>query len=273
MKKLLVNLGLPKTGTTYLGSILEKSNVISVSKIKEPTYFCKGDSFGYSLKDKVLVKGNLNRGINWYKSLFDESCLLFVDQSTQYWLHSAAVEVSAAEKFEVYPYVICRNSFDQIQSYIAHLRRGYLPEVTLENICNEDIAFKEYLTTMFEFSKINELKRGLLDGILYIDFKLLITRPDEVLEGIENYIGERVSFAVDQKEVSKNERGYPRFFWINAFITSKFVRAIGALLPSVIYNFLIPFRKKIIRINLKAGNSKWATTDCQYLKELFVHEG
>jgi hypothetical protein len=278
VNKLLANIGLPKTGTTYLGSVLKKSVGVSVSRVKEPSFFIKREHYDYPIIKKVMVKGNLERGHKWYISLFDETRSLLVDQSTQYWLNQKNVIDAASDKYEFYPYVICRNPIAQIKSYVAHLRRGYLPNRSLEEICQSDPEFKKYLISMYDFSKRSESKRGVIDGILYLDFDLLVSEASEICALISSYTGTdiRVTSSGDLVAKSdrtvKNERGYPKSFAINAFVTSSFVKRVGALTPSFIYSTLIAFRKWLIRFNLRPGNSQWAQADFEYLQVLLSFE-
>jgi len=276
--KLLVNFGLPKTGTTYLGNILKTSHKISVSKVKEPRFFINKKPNANSINKKIILEGNYNRGHEWYLSLFDNSSSLFVDQSTLYWLNSKSFEECISDRYELYPYIICRNPFEQIKSYIAHLRRGYLPNRPLNEICKSDPEFKKYIVSIYDFSKTTEKHRGVIDGVLYLDFDLLITDTQQIIDLISNYtmvdiqVKPSVNLATKDKQISENKRGHPKFYIVNSILTSVFAKKIGALIPSFMYVPLITLRKRLIRFNLKSGDSQWAVSDFDYLKELLNHE-
>lgn len=278
MNKLLINIGLPKTGTTYLGSLFKKFEFVSVSSVKEPSFFIKRGVAKSSIVKKIIVRGNRQRGNDWYRSLYDQSCPILVDQSTQYWIDSESVIDAASENYDVYPFIICRSPMAQIKSYVAHLRRGYLPNKSLKDICRSDQEFKDYLVAMYDFSNACDRKRGVIEGVLYLDFDMLVSSPSKIYELISSYTGadlRMVSFEhldPPTDSASKNERGHPRYFFLNAVLTSSFAKRIGALTPSFLYGSLIRIRKQLIRTNLKPGDSQWAHEDFEYLQALLGHE-
>lgn len=278
VNKLLINIGLPKTGTTYLGSLLKNFEMASVSSVKEPSFFIKRGLAESSIVKKILVLGNRHRGDAWYKTLYDQTCPILVDQSTQYWIETKSVIRAASENYDVYPFMICRNPMAQIKSYVAHLRRGYLPNKPLKEICSSDQEFKGYLVAMYDFSKACESKRGVIEGVLYLDFDMLVNSSSKICELISSYTGTDLRVTSSGRldpptdGASKNERGHPRFFFLNAFLTNSFVKRVGALTPSFLYGSLVRIRKRLIRTNLKPGNSQWAHEDFEYLQVLLDNE-
>lgn len=274
--KLLISLSLPKTGTTYLSGLLEKMDFCSVANIKEPTFFGERGYRGGGTLKKVVANGNLDKGIEWYKAVFDrsEGAKVLVDMSTQYWMCPEAVidQAVVAGVGEPVFINIRREPQEQLISYLAHLRRGYIPSRGLESLSELDSSFLDYLIKM---SKWTETYSGLQRKypsvqFVEVDFTELVKEPERVLGDILKEIGVEIKTCsnLGLESADRNKMSAPLIGWLNHLVFSEPVRNIGRKMPSSIYTRLIKLRKALVKANLKEGRSEHYEEDCHFIEKM-----
>jgi len=250
--KLIVNYGLPKTGTSFLGEIFkqDKHSSISVSKVKEPTFNEYDFRFGRStITDNIIVNGNFHLGKEWYINLFDDRNVL-LDLSTQYWIN----DIKLDGDLTIQKFLIRRDPFEQIISYISHLRRGYIPRKSLKSIIDSDRFFSKYLREMYEYGCHTYSSEFPNTNIKVFDFETLIKSPYEFSSNFSTFF----DFDFDcmlNLNVHKNSKSLPKNFYLNSLLMSRSVNSfIKDLVPKSMLTYLINFRKWLINSNLKYGD-------------------
>lgn len=270
MNKILVNIGLPKTGTTFLAKKLSLYTRYSLSSVKEPNFFLKAAAFdtGDKILRQVLAPGRYTDGDVWYKKLYgnkDESNndLTWVDMSTQYWLDMVQVVDNIKKSGYAAEYILIdREPMDQVTSYIAHLRRGYIPDIALKDIFINSEPFLRYITDMFTWPKryphiIRQC--GIEDRTQIINFKELISDEplpfiidtDEVTQTGNNKI----------RDVPENAMSYSKYPQLSNMMFSSAVRKIGRVLPPSVRSEMLNWRKKLQNKILVKGKSKHYNED------------
>jgi len=274
--KLLISLSLPKTGTTYLSGLLEKMDFCSVGDIKEPTFFGARDYRGGAILKKVVANGNLDKGIEWYKAIFDrgEGVSVLVDMSTQYWMCPEAVIDQAIVSGVGEPVFINirRKPQAQLISYLAHLRRGYIPAKGLESLSTMDSSFLDYLMKMGRWTETySELQKKYPDiQFIEVDFTELVKNPQSVLGDILKEMGSEIKTCsyLGLESADRNKMSAPLIGWLNHLVFSESVRNIGRKMPSSIYTRLIKLRKALVKVNLKEGRSEHYEDDCSFIEKM-----
>lgn len=274
--KLLISLSLPKTGTTFLSGLLEKTDFCSVSDIKEPTFFgVKGCGGGATLK-KIVANGNLDKGVEWYKALFDNrnGVNVLADMSTQYWMCPDAVvdQAMTAEVGEPVFINIRREPKDQLISYIAHLRRGYISSKGLDSLTSLDASFLDYLIKMSRWTDTYTCLKNKYPDAQFVDinFSELIKEPERVLDDLFIQMGADIKACSyrDLESAHRNKMSAPLVGWLNRLVFSEPVRTIGRKMPASIYTRLIRLRKALVKANLKEGSGEYYDEDCRFIEKI-----
>lgn len=265
--KLIVCLSLPKTGTTYLESLMRQLDVFVLPVIKEPNYFFQR-MHTQSLLDKIMSPGNLSRGHHWYLSQFEhgKTFATFVDLSTQYWSHYEKVIVNACTMFEPIFINIRRSRQDQLLSYLSHMRRGYLPNKDLHQICAAYPDFFTYLSEMAEWQSVYSMlnERFPDHDFLNIDFRELISSSESIMQQLVPNQNSKINLNL---AVNKNQMGTPKLHFLNQMIFSNFLRKIGRKMPGPAYSGLIRIRKQLANLNLNTGQGRWYLQDKKFIEE------
>ncbi|MDX2471416.1 MAG: sulfotransferase [SAR324 cluster bacterium] len=274
--KLLISLSLPKTGTTYLSGLLEKMDFCSVGDIKEPTFFGKRVYTGGVTLKKVVANGNLDKGIEWYKAIFDrgEGISVLVDMSTQYWMCPEAVidQAVVAGVGEPVFINIRREPQAQLISYLAHLRRGYIPPKGLALLSTLDSSFLDYLMKMSRWTETYSDLQKKYPNVQFVevDFSELVKEPESVLGDILGEIGVEIKTCsyLGLEHADRNKMSAPLIGWLNHLVFSESLRNVGRKMPSSIYTRLIKLRKALVKANLKEGRSKYYDEDCCFIEKM-----
>lgn len=258
----LVSLSLPKTGTTFLGSLLEDADGFVQSSIKEPSYFFNQPMRDGDVLRRCLVPGNAHRGREWYDSLYGKTTRdVRVDLSTQYWLHLDAV-IANTRPLNPRFVVIERNPVEQLKSYLGHLRRGYIPREELTRLTRLDSSFLNYLDSMAEYG---HHCRSILSkhGVTaeFLNFEQFVAKPNETLK---EHLGITVAQTATSKD--KNERAYPRYSLLNDALFSNRIRQLGRRLPESAYGPLVRLRKRVAKANLQQGEDQLAASDADFIE-------
>lgn len=270
-QKIYLSLSLPKTGTTFLEKYLANIPGYVFPVIKEPSYFIDRAVLSKSKYiNSSLVKGNHNKGLDWYRDLYLNSGenTLF-DMSTQYWMYKSDVLSKAVESgFEVHCLGIYREPKNQLLSYITHLRRGYIGEVPLNDICEDDLEFRSYLMSMMKWRESFEkfsAENSAINCHLF-DFKLLMENPHQELSKVFRDLpySEKVSSG---KKI--NAMSHPKIPYLNNLIFSEGLKRAGRLLPGSLYNMAVSARKTVVKLNLKEGEGKLYERDKSYIDTNF----
>jgi len=267
--KIYISLSLPKTGTTYLENLLSQFKGFLSPSIKEPSFFFQGNPAVGSIIKKVLVKGNFNKGYEWYLSLFPQrKDATLLDMSTQYWLYPEEVISEASKNYSPVFLYIKRDPLEQIISYVTHLRRGYIPDRSLEKLCAEDPIYFEYLQQMYLYqSKWESLANKYQEfSFIEVDFEILKTLPEKVLR---SFIDDEAQLLSLNYDVEKNPKSTPMWKMLNRILFSGVVRKLGRALPNVLYDFLINLRKSVVKKNLRKGEGSLYNEDVAFIKSHF----
>lgn len=270
MRKLYLSLSLPKTGTTYLGSLLSQLDCYELPSIKEPSFFFTIEETESKLLRSVLSPGNFSRGYSWYEGLFSGNCNV-ADMSTQYWLRAEEVLQCASDRYQPTFIVIKREPLSQLVSYVAHLRRGHIPDISLRELIEADVEFAAYLDKMKrwneEFDRLKEVYKNF--EFIELSFDELIVDPLSIIRSV---VGNGVDIWQIRNDAEKNSKSYPAFPLLNKLLFSGWVRAIGRMMPNIVYAKLVAFRKKLIKKNLKVGKGRYHEEDVKFIKEYFFQE-
>ena len=272
-----LSFSLPKTGTTYLGNILEAIGPpLSVSKIKEPSFFIDRQIDNKSCLTKILSSGNYHKGFKWYESLYPPQSHSKFDLSTQYWIDpikSLPNVLQHIDPSELITFSIKRNSVDQLVSYIGQLRRGYLKLDKLSSLLQQDSAFANYILQMYQWSCSDKVPLFASYNVKFkeIDFTDLISDP---ISSINKLFDLDIDFNKENLPVSSmNQRSKPRLSFINRLLFSSSLKGkLKSYTPNLLYPFLINLRKNIVKVNLQHDNSLngYYSADKEDLKE-FLH--
>lgn len=250
MNVILVNVGLPKTGTSFLGNILKQSDGLSVSTIKEPTYLVERSNKNKNkIMRRVLADGNSHRPLSWYLELFDQQKRIGVDLSTQYWMRK---EELTDVKVDQKRFIIYRDPKDQIISYYKHLRRGYLPEKPLADIVRCNPEFGMYMKSMYEFGVLSGSIED--EDIKVFEFSSLVNDPEAFFKSFTEWAGIEKNSQKIRFDVEQNVAGTPRNKFFNNLLMSEYLKKIKFIIPECFYNRAVLIRKKLIRNNLTQSN-------------------
>ncbi len=270
MKIHFIHVGLPKSGTSFMEGLLNQVENVSTGKLKEPTYvdLSNSDYDNSTYLNNVIASGNHSKGIDWYKDTFSNKSITF-DLSTQYWINTPTINL---ENINIIKFAIYRDPIDQIKSYIGHLRRGYLPDLPLDVLFENDSDFKRYIVDMYKYGKSLQYENNRND-ILIINFEDLITNPQLVIDKlIMSYEPEYKSKPLNLN-VNKNKKGTPKIKILNKFIMNRnYNNFIKRLIPNIFYSSLINLRKLIINSNLDTNHindGKFNKRDDETLELLF----
>lgn len=243
-------------------------------KVKEPSFFFSGEGYHSAILKDILSPGNNTRGVKWFFSLYKKSNSndsLMIDMSTQYWLHAKEVIDNALKDYDPTFFIIKRNSEKQLISYISHLRRGHIKNVLMRDLCAEDELFSNYLNKMYQWSKYFEQIKSQYPEVNFIEltFEELISKPFLCLKKLVPEIEDEIENTLDYG-VHKNPMSYPRFTFFNKLVFSKSTKLLGRIMPNFLYSSLINLRKKIVKINLKAGEGKFFSSDQSFINQHYT---
>lgn len=268
----IVSLSLPKTGTTYLAGLLSQLDGCELPTIKEPSFFFSMTQPKSKLLSSFLSPGNLSRGERWYEGLFPVGNeIICIDMSTQYWLYVEEILRQAHDLYKPVFLVIKRDPLDQLVSYVAHLRRGHIPDVSLRQLVEEDEEFANYLQRMKGWNEEFDRAQACWPNLRFVElsFDALVNNPREAVVTImgENDGIDQISF-----DIERNPKSYPAFPLLNKLVFSGWARRTGRLLPGFFYSSLVAARKALVKKNLKSGKGPFHEEDGKFIKEYFFQE-
>jgi len=271
VRKLFISLSLPKTGTTYLGALLSQMRSCELPIIKEPNFFFTNEESNCSLMQSILSQGNYSRGRDWYDNLFPSNQnICGLDMSTQYWLHVDEM-FQRTSKRNVTFLTIKRDPLAQLVSYISHLRRGHIQDVSLRHLVESHAEFEDYLNEMKHWNdKYDRIRAHHLDlEFIEVSFEELVTNPHSTIVSI---LGKDDKQGKINTKVEKNKKSYPVFPALNKLLFSQFIRKFGRMMPGKIYSSAVAFRKAVVKSNLKIGQGRFHEEDSQFIRECFFNE-
>lgn len=267
MRKLIVSLSLPKTGTTFLLSLLSQLACCSSPAIKEPSFFFTREDSESSLLNAILSPGNYLRGYDWYDGLFaSNGQSIAIDLSTQYWLRGDEVIKRSLENYQPLFVVIKREPVAQLVSYVSHLRRGHIPDLPLSRLVSDDADFAQYLERMKTWNHDFDTMKARYPDLSFTElpFDELVLDPRSAIVSL---IGSNNAVEQLDYEVRKNRMGYPVFPFLNRLLFSGGIRKFGRMMPDAIYTNLVGVRKSLVRKNLQDGKGKYHEADKIFIEE------
>ena len=277
---LLLSFSLPKTATTLLydASIMASSenDSISVSSIKEPSFFIENSDFISSSRilKKIVVSGNHFRGKNWFLKLYNQNSTIYFDYSTQYWLNPEKVITRARSLFpnqKIVAFAIQREPQQQLNSYISHLRRGYVDLGSLAESYKRDPDFASYLRKMYNWHYYDKKTffENLNTEYHEFSFERVIDNPFEVLSELTDL--DLPCFDISDLPKA-NPKSVPMIPYLNNLLFSnRLASFFKRRLPSALYTFLVVFRKSIIKLNLSTSmSSKNSNNDANFIQHIFL---
>lgn len=273
--------GEQKAGTTYLYNYLNQHPQVSMSVVKEPSFFCKDlikDSISFHQKNYYYDYTNLDQ----YHNLFKDFSKKVVGEASSTYLYSK----KAAEKIHQYnPEAKIIISLREPVSFLYSLHNQYLKETT-EDV-NDFLKAYNLTETRKKSNKIpsrvrspslvyykerikyvKNLKRYLKyfpkDQIKIIIFEKFIEKTDKTMSEILSFLSikNNVNIQVKNKNPSRTPRNK---FLFHAFHNPKFKKFVKESLPDSDFSRIKNvFNKLFLK---KASKSKLPEGTRQNLKK------
>lgn len=246
MKEVFINVGLPKTGTSFLYNYVKllsnHCELLSVSDIKEPTYWSNNSEHRRKI-GKIIASGNYKKSLSWYLNLFNADSAYGFDFSTQYWIDLKQINEINERNLGIKKFAIRRAPDEQIKSYLSHLCRGYFSVSELREKVFSDDHFLAYLRKMYYFDY------SLLKDTVIIDFDNLKREPRKALEEICVDCVTLPEIKLEESSIGRNQAIKPKYKFINRILFTGAWSHFKRFLPNGLYKTLIKTRKRIIRSN------------------------
>lgn len=254
--EILIGIGAPKAGSTFLTSLLVQSQYLSVAPQKEVNYF-------------ALRFNNYTKSLSWYEAQFPNGeTRVKCDFSPAYF---SDVE-SASLIHESYPnaklLVIVRDPLKRaFSAYLHHKRACRIPpNISFEDALNvhpsiiNDSHYEKHLSRYFKFFAADQVE--------IVFFEEIIKNPLNCFNQLLKALNLPLLEELQNDEKRKNEAWLPRsyFFMRVAFFISKLAKYIGlGFLVRGIRN--VGFAKLFVNLN-----STKAEVFPAYLNEVYANE-
>lgn len=251
--------GAAKSGTSSLHEYLSQHPSISMSKIKEPHFFCKDNN-------KIEKKE--------YLDLFDCNCSILGESSTGYMVFNGVIDKIKKENLNPKFIFILRNPVDRILSHYNWLyglkaeKRSFMDAVKSDMFSLPQFGVKthkEGYKSYFQWGLYGKwIKRYYLEfgkeNILIICTEDLKHSPSDTLLKCVIFLGlETFDFDVSKKSnKSVNIRGKYIYNFINTFSLKKSpsLSKIYNLIPNSIQENLYHYRRKLVEVYKEKTSGK-----------------
>lgn len=210
---LIVFLGPPKSGSSWLYECMRAHPDVVTAKIKDPFFFDR----------------NYDRGWDWYASLFDRSAGTWVDISHDYLMSGPALDRLGSLNSHVIPIVGLRHPLERALSAFQYLKlQGRLAasvpfEEALRTVPEllDHGRYGEHLTNAFEFLNRNRF--------VFLEMECLRQDPAACWREIQTDCGLRLVTLPPHAQQPVRPRGDPRSSTMSALAkgTAVRLRALG----------------------------------------------
>lgn len=230
-KSHFIIIGAAKSGTTTLYKYLCRHPQVYMSTPKEPDFFS--------------IDKNYDRGLDWYKSLFEEAKPGQVcgEASTTYsrlHQHPQTAERIAQALPNIKLIYILRHPVDRAYSFYIHRFKGarHKPELAVPKTFEETIeAFSEFVDSsdyMFQIEKY--LRLFPKESFLFLLTEDLRQNPVEVMTSICRFIGVDDSRnLVGEQEIVANQASYYPEWFVRKELTSSLRAMPGVSFASALF--------------------------------------
>jgi len=196
---LVLIVGMPRAGTTYLYKVLDEHPEIFVPVVKETNFF----SYNHS-------KGN-----KWYEGLFENASenQKILDISPFYFMDPTFFEKVSDYKSNVKVIVLLRDLNSWLLSYYNQFKSNGYSLGSIEEFANEcefkfeGNNFKFNFTEMDFASIVDKLRDTFQDNLLIIDFDYFSAEKLNTINEIESFIGVSRYFNQENLAVEKVNSG------------------------------------------------------------------
>jgi hypothetical protein len=192
-------IGVAKSGTTTLASLLDQHPQVSVCNPKEPQYYSYG-LYGNNLSgpgDRDLMI-NVPQTFSQYQSLFRTRTKIHLDASTTYYPHIQAINKIKLD-YENPKIIVClRKPVDRAFSAYCHLRMHHRETINsfLDAVAIEESRVAQGYGCLWQYIRMSRYDLGMphilktfgKSNICFVSFKQLCSDPHEAVSNVFNFL-------------------------------------------------------------------------------------